>query len=1256
MQDSDNKTEDSSTKMSLLKKFSKGGKDDGDSGYNYQMLDRASLNTVSEEDKQLKESQIRQTERDVLEAKLRKASTQRPLARIFTSNQWDPEVDKKKYKSNEISTAKYNIVTFLPKNLYEQFKKLANVYFILIAAMQCVPAISISDGKPTILVPLLFVLTVSAIKDAFEDMKRHRSDKEENQRKTQVGTNGGFRDTKWKAIKVGDIVKIHEDEYFPADLILLNSSDPNGLCYVETKNLDGETNLKHKKAVGDIRDRCNSELATADLQIRMSCENPAPGLYEFSGSFTLNGRSVGVSIDQLLLRGSSLRNTGYIYGLVVYTGHESKIMLNSPSARAKQSKIEIGMNKEIIYIFILQMILCTIAGLFYSIKTIVTKDQTEVYLDWKGDETNWFVLFFTNMGTWILIFTNFVPISLIVTLEVVKFTQAIFIVWDEQLYCEETDIPAKVQSSNLNEELGQIHYIFSDKTGTLTCNEMEFKCMSIHGLSYGKVENSQDKTKGGTASLGGYNMGGIKNTDGAQTRKSARDLGITNVDFEDEKFFEELQSNSGDEIEHILNALEHLALCHTILVEEKNGELTYQASSPDELALANYARYVGAQFEGTDANGIMTVIFMGERRQWELLNVLEFNSTRKRMSVIVRDCVSGKIKLLCKGADSIIEERLAEKKGRILSQTKKSLSDYAKIGLRTLLLAEKTLSVEEYEAWNATYQEAYNDVLNRAVRIDEVSENIEKNLELVGATAIEDKLQDQVGPTIKSLKDAGIKVWVLTGDKIETAINIGYSCELLTTELYQVVVDVTGEGRVEAELQRCRKELEARSTGALIISGASLTYALRETLRPLLLEVGDLCSVVLACRVSPKQKAEVVQLVREGKTNITTLSVGDGANDVNMITEAHIGIGIAGKEGQQAVRASDYAIGQFSFLRRLLFVHGREAYRRNSVLVCYNFYKNVLFVMPQFWFGCVSFFSGQPLYDPWIYQMYNIFYTSLPIVLYAIFDRQVANLDVLEQNPQLYKDGMTGRLFNTKVFWTWVSYACVQAAYIAIITFGFMESTGFQDTGRLAGLWTSGTVAYAAVVIVANWKLAHFSWAHYWFSVTAIFLSILLFFISIVIITNIKFTNLYCDLSLIMANPLTWMSFILILGLSVVFDMGLFREQIPKVGLKGERPDHEDEMGDSLESGFLPSIFSGYKKASSWDHTGYAFSAEMGHTPQLISRARGATYYAQSVVESRGSLSTRFGIDEKDAQRKSHEYEDTKIEEVKEENDRNLLD
>jgi len=1032
--------------------------------------------------------------------------------RKIVSGRLDP-----KLCHNGISTGKYNVVTFIPKNLLEQFSKIANIYFLIIGIMQAIKEISVTNGTPDIFVPLFLIILISALKDLFEDIKRHRSDKEENSKICHVVDmqTGQLVKRQWRSLRVGEIVKIEKNEYIPADMLILLSSDPKGEAFIETKNLDGETNLKHKTVPKPVlrtfqgdktREFNHTEKIIFDYEI------PNPHLYVFNGSVTTKtGEKVPLDANCFILRGCSLRNSNWMYGLVAYTGHDTKIMLNSVKARPKKSKVERMMGTQIIIIFIFQIALCLFCAIFYSVWFETNETDLE-YLSTTTDtnQSNFGYNIGTRFGNWMIIFSNFVPISLLVTLEMVKFIQGMIINRDPEMVHKLSNTPTTVQTSNLNEELGQIEYVFSDKTGTLTQNYMEFRKLIAKGTPYGVDDSLKD--------ISSFPQ-------------------VTNVNFRDKTFFKALKGGDNAVDDYLMS----LAVCHTIITEVKDGQIIYNASSPDELALVNFAKFTGCEYLGMDEDNRMQISFKGKTSKFKLLHVLEFNSKRKRMSVIVED-EKGQILLYCKGADSILLELMNKDKNPEIDVTLQHLEEFADEGLRTLLITYKVISRPEYEAWAKHYLNACVSTENRQEKMEDAQAEIEKDLRLIGATAIEDKLQDEVGSTIAFLKKAGIKVWVLTGDKIETAINIGFSCNLLNKELERLVIDGKTQEEVQKALDEATEAVEFRKREgeqlkfALIASGDALIQAMKEPLSTQMMNIANYCEAVLCCRVAPKQKADIVTLVRKTKPNVSTLAIGDGANDVNMITAAHVGIGIRGVEGQQAARASDYAIGEFKLLKRLLVHHGRECYRKNCNLILYNFFKNIVLALSIFWIGFNMVFSGQRVYESWLYSLFNVFYAALPIVIYALRDQQFSD-DSLMKYPFLYSPGIQGKGFNTKRFWLWFFNAVYQSVLIGILSMYILESNFITDEGRILDLWSTGALILGLCVVIANFKILTFSHNHSFISLFIIFGSIGVYILSFLLVNYVSSSDLFSIFADIFSVPAFYLGNFVIIVATSFFDL-----------------------------------------------------------------------------------------------------------------------
>ncbi|KAK8938440.1 putative phospholipid-transporting ATPase 9 [Platanthera zijinensis] len=1001
------------------------------------------------------------------------------------------------YGLNYVSTTKYTLATFLPKSLFEQFRRVANFYFLVTGCLAFTPLAPYSAGSA--ILPLVVVIGATMAKEAVEDWRRFQQDTAVNNRKVRVHNgNGVFEEKEWKKLRVGDIVKVEKDEFFPADLVLLSSSYDEAICYVETMNLDGETNLKLKQSL-EVTSHLHDDSNFHHFKAVIKCEDPNANLYSFVGSMEFEEQQYPLSPQQILLRDSKLRNTDHVYGVVVFTGHDTKVMQNATDPPSKRSKIERKMDKLIYLLMSFLVLISTVGSIVFGIKThedlhggimkrwYLRPDDTDVFYDPKRAVLAAVLHFLTAM----MLYSYFIPISLYVSIEIVKVLQTIFMNRDIEMYHEESDKPAHARTSNLTEELGQVHTILSDKTGTLTMNSMEFIKCTVAGIGYGRgvteVERAMVKRKGSPLVSEPVNEGG--NT----VNKPA----IKGFNFIDERVMNGNWVNEPHSAV-IQKFFRLLAICHTAIpeVDEATRGITYEAESPDEAAFVIAARELGFQFY----NRTQTSISLYEldpltgntvERSYQLLNILEFSSARKRMSVIVRS-PEGKLLLLSKGADNVMLERLANEGREFEESTKEHILEYADAGLRTLVLAYRELGEEEYKKFNEEFMEAKNSVsADRDEKIDAAADSIERDLILLGATAVEDKLQHGVPECIDKLAQAGIKIWVLTGDKMETAINIGFACSLLRQGMKQIIITLETPDMILLEKQgnknayaKASKESIIRQISdgnkllsssssdsfALIIDGKSLAYALEDDLKNLFLQLAIGCASVICCRSSPKQKALVTRLVKTG-TGKVTLGIGDGANDVGMLQEADIGIGISGAEGMQAVMASDVAIAQFRFLERLLLVHGHWCYRRISSMICYFFYKNIAFGLTIFLYEAYASFSGQPAYDDWFLSLYNVFFTSLPVLALGVFDQDVSARFCLKF-PMLYQEGVQNLLFSWRRILAWMFNGVISAIIIFFFTTSVLQHQAFRKGGEPIDRGILGAAMYTCVVWVVNCQMA----------------------------------------------------------------------------------------------------------------------------------------------------------------------------------------
>ncbi|XP_014116374.1 PREDICTED: phospholipid-transporting ATPase ID isoform X4 [Pseudopodoces humilis] len=954
--------------------------------------------------------------------------------------------EKFQYASNCIKTSKYNIVTFLPVNLFEQFQEVANTYFLFLLILQLIPQISSLSWFTTI-VPLVLVLTITAVKDATDDYFRHKSDNQVNNRQSQVLISGVLQQEQWMNVRVGDIIKLENNQFVAqADLLLLSSSEPHGLCYIETAELDGETNMKVRQAIP----------VTAELgdTSQLAC---------FDGGLK----------QQLLLCCTEGRERHPLMRSC-FPGPDTKLMQNSGRTKFKRTSIDRLMNTLVLWIF--GFLVCM--GVILAIGNAIWEHEVgvcfQIYLPWDEGVHSAFFSGFLSFWSYIIILNTVVPISLYVSVEVIRLGHSYFINWDKKMYCAKRRTPAEARTTTLNEELGQVEYIFSDKTGTLTQNIMVFSKCSVNGHSYGDVQD----------------MLGHKAELGERPEPvdfSFNPLADPRFQFWDPSLLEAVKL--GDL--HVHEFFRLLSLCHTVMSEEKSeGELLYKAQSPDEGALVTAARNFGFVFRSRTPKTI-TVHELGQAITYQLLAILDFNNIRKRMSVIVRS-PEGRIRLYCKGADTILLERLHRINQDLTSTTTDHLNEYAGEGLRTLVLAYKDLEESYYKDWSERLHRAGSASEAREDHLARLYDEVEHDMMLLGATAIEDKLQQGVPETIAILTLANIKIWVLTGDKQETAVNIGYSCKMLTDDMAEVFV-VTGHTVLEVreELRKAREKMMDASRSvcngfyqeklsskltsvleaiageyALVINGHSLAHALEADMEVEFLETACACKAVICCRVTPLQKAQVVELVKKYKKAVT-LAIGDGANDVSMIKTAHIGVGISGQEGIQAVLASDYSFSQFKFLQRLLLVHGRWSYLRMCKFLCYFFYKNFAFTMVHFWFGFFCGFSAQTVYDQYFITLYNIVYTSLPVLAMGVFDQDVPEQRSMEY-PKLYEPGQLNLLFNKREFFICIAQGIYTSILMFFIPYGVFADATRDDGAQLADYQSFAVTVATSLVIVVS--------------------------------------------------------------------------------------------------------------------------------------------------------------------------------------------
>lgn len=1034
----------------------------------------------------------------------------------------------------------------IPKALFEQFRRISNFYFLSIAIISFIPGVSPSTPLANVL-PLFVVVGFGFARDVYEDIKRSREDARQNGRKRlilarvpesiepkkhtlplvpanvaenlqKVGLEPDLhRSIPSRDIQVGDIVLVRKGQVFPADLVLLHSSEEGGICYVSTANLDGESNLKRAIVATPTADIVHPAQLRA-IRGKIRAQPPSTALHDFEASVTVDGGDPApLDASNLLLRDSVLRNTEYIYGLAVYTGFDTKVALNMRHPPSKMGSMEKKLNWVVFMLFLL--LLALVVGASVASGLLQRSQGAGQWYMGENRFTTGATAGVRGLGTFLILFSTIIPVSLFVTLEFIRVIQALFMTADYRMKTKGRSVAAR--ATNLNETLGEVEHILSDKTGTLTENIMRYIACSAGGKIYNIMKKKSAMTKAVRGDVGPVKklILAMALCHSVVPEPKADPNAVEDSD-EDVKKKKKKNRRSGHSSS---DSSKSNALAENTTIDVANDTESnlpeYQGQSPDEVALVTSARDYGIALLKRTLNTLVIDHF-GTEETYTALAELEFNSDRKRMSMIFR-CPDGKLRMYTKGADTIMLTLVNRKAD--LDTIQEHIDEFAKEGLRTLVFAQKELDETYFNDWFARFQEARNSLDGREAKVAEVSAEIEEDLEYVATTAVEDKLQDKVPETIKFMREAGVKLWVLTGDKRETAENIGYSANLLDRNMDVVHIKGSTSADVKSQLNACldrhiaddyspdsltrrpssianlarrissqRKPTEEKEVG-IIIDGASLHHAIEDHSQ-LFMALSDHTKVVICCRVTPLQKALVVRLVREERRS-TTLAIGDGGNDVSMIQEAHIGVGIYGKEGTQAARSADYALGEFKHLLRLTAMHGRYSGVRTAGMINLSFYKNIFFTLTQVFFQAFDFASGQTFNDQWITSAFNVLVTSASPFLYGIFERDLDEATIV-RFPSVYASNRDRQLFSVK---TVLEYTMLYGLWHALVVFfgvylffGYLR-IDFKD-GKDSGFFLVGFANSTLVMLMTIFKIGLHSHTMNWIVLLLMGISIAVYF------------------------------------------------------------------------------------------------------------------------------------------------------------------
>eukprot|EP01117_Protostelium_nocturnum_P011512 TRINITY_DN4173_c0_g2_i2.p1 TRINITY_DN4173_c0_g2~~TRINITY_DN4173_c0_g2_i2.p1 ORF type:complete len:1099 (+),score=335.10 TRINITY_DN4173_c0_g2_i2:86-3382(+) len=968
-------------------------------------------------------------------------------------------VQPKKYCPNTIKNQKYNPFTFIFVILYEQFRFFSNAYFLVVALSQFIPALQVGFLF-TYVSPLAFVLLVTIVKEAYDDFKRILRDREANGQRYAKLTRNGVEAVPSSDIQVGDLIFVDKDQRVPADMVFLRTTEKNGSCFIRTDQLDGETDWKLRKAVAYTQ-RLASDENLIGLKAEIYAEKPKKDIYHFIGNFS---RVAGEGVPTMETEGLSVENclwtntivaSGRVIGAVVYTGRETRSVMNTSAPESKVGLLELEIN-------LLSKVLCVL---------LLIISFVEVAL--KGFDRNTPLVFFRFM----LLFSAIIPISLRVNLDMAKIAYSVFIMKDK-------NIPETVvRTSTIPEELGRIDYLLSDKTGTLTQNDMIFKKLHLGSVSFSKDTLDEVQTH-------------LENAYNEEKEKRERITSST------------LSSSLGPGktkirrtvTTKVREAVRAIALCHNVTPVEEGKEegqpsrRTYQASSPDEIALVQFSESVCLPLESRDINSLALKDPLGELEEYEILNIFPFTSETKRMGIILKHKVTNAITFYMKGADAVMAQIV-----QFNDWLEEECGNMAREGLRTLVFGKKNLTTEAYNLFTKKMNEAKSSIHDRDALVQKVIQSLETDLELLCLTGVEDKLQEDVKITLETLANAGIKVWMLTGDKVETAKCIATSARLVSRN--QSMHTVTGIKTKADALAQLQTFSNLRET-CLVIDGSSLAVCL-ENLREKFIEVACRAPCVVCCRCSPTQKAEIVKAIKELK-KAKTCAIGDGGNDVSMIQAADVGVGIVGKEGKQASLAADFSINQFSYVSRLLLWHGRNSYKRSARLSQFIIHRGLIISFIQAVFSAIFYFAAIAIYNGWLIVGYSTLFTMAP-VFNLVLDEDVSE-EIVFKFPELYKELQKGRALSLKTFFIWTFTSIYQAGTIMILGILLFESN----------LVNIVSITYTALILTELLNVAFE--IHKWtrFMMASEFFTLLIYLLSMLVLRS------YFDLGFIFSWAFAW--------------------------------------------------------------------------------------------------------------------------------------
>lgn len=963
-------------------------------------------------------------------------------------------VPKYSYPSNAINNSKYTFWNFLPKNLFEQFSSPIYLFYLVVVFLELIPGISASQNIPFSLFPLLFFLIIQVIIDITIDHGVRKDDQADNNLKTEIWNRDQEVATDWQNIYPGHVVVVREDGKVPADLLLIYSSNMNSkCCYIQTNEIDGDKNLKVRMMIptgDDMEDTEAREFVNYFTNIKVTYEKPNPGLNSFKGSLKLGNKTIPLLPSHLVLRGSILKDTRFIIGIALYTGHDTKLHQNVVKKREKVSPLWVKMNSAIwinFYITIGLVIFCTI---YFMIFVSIEKNN-KPYFD--TENTNFFFLFLKGLTFWIQNCALILPIGIKTKLHLCFQGQAVRMENQDKLRTPILDsggletrntINCIVRNSYLNDCLGQINQIFFDKCGTLTKNEKTVSKLLVGRYEFCEKKNEEDKEVDDTR---------------------------------DQKFIE-LLKDVGKEGQKCQNLLRCMAMCHNVFF---NNSMNFISMNTEELASVLFAKEYGYNFSvPVETENVLTYnLKEGENEEEpevEYIFHMKFDYTKERgrLSILLSSKKDpGTFHLFTKGKLTSVFPFLSNMESPDMEPIEEAVNKASKKGFSTLVFAHKKLNRKDYEKFIQDYEIAKGKGLEY---MQEKQEELEHGLGLLGAAAYDDVIPEKIGDTIKFLRGAKMKMWVLSDENLTESVRTMRQIGLVGNSYEFVKYSEPKKIRESfyVDLDQKLQGLDSKKKIASLVSAEyfSTIHEYKRTNEVLYKQFVDLLmrsETVLLHGANVVQKRQIIEMVRTHDPKIVTMAVGAGVSNTQMLVAAHIGVGIVDKEGMQASLAGDYSLGDVRQIIYLIFVYGRESYRKNSSVILFSFYKNMMIAFPQIWYGFFNFFSPQRLYAPIITQIFDPLIAFLPIIIYGIFDKTYSKAQLIF-SPELYQSGIDHYYFKLWRYGYFIIYCAISSLYFTLIALSALD-WGNYENGQHFGFVNFGNGLFQGIVILVSLRI-----------------------------------------------------------------------------------------------------------------------------------------------------------------------------------------